>query len=170
MECIFCKIARNEIPSFKVFEDEVSVAFLDINPRSKGMIILIPKKHLESFFEKKKISIKLFQNALFLAEKVKKALNAKDVWISTITSSFKHINIRIYPVYKDRIPLVENEPLKLNESELKTIADKIISSLFNTQETKEKKTKRKETHKKRKNQKKLEKEKINWIRRWMEIT
>lgn len=161
-ECIFCKIVRNEIPSFKVFEDEISVAFLDINPRSKGMVILVPKEHLESFFEKKEISIKLFQNALFLAEKVKKTLDAKDVWISTITSAFKHINIRIYPVYKDRIPLIENEPLKLGENELKTIADRIISTVSKPQEkdNREKKI--------RKERKPLEK--VKWIKRWVEIT
>ena len=152
----------------KIFEDEISVAFLDIKPRSKGMLIVVPKEHLENFFEKKEISIKLFQNALFLAEKIKKVFNAKDVWLSTISSAFKHINIRIYPVYKDRIPLIENEPLELDENELRTIADKIISAISKPQEKNNRKKKKK--YRKRKKVKSLEKEKIKWIKRWIEIT
>jgi histidine triad (HIT) family protein len=43
--CIFCKIAKNEIPSFKVFENEKFFAFLDINPRNPGHTLVIPKEH-----------------------------------------------------------------------------------------------------------------------------
>ena len=43
--CIFCAIAAGEIPSFKVYEDEQVLAYLDINPFSKGHTLVIPKKH-----------------------------------------------------------------------------------------------------------------------------
>ena len=43
--CIFCKIARGEIPSYKVYEDRDFLAFLDINPRSSGHVQIIPKEH-----------------------------------------------------------------------------------------------------------------------------
>ncbi len=48
MDCIFCKIIKGEIPSAKVFEDEKLVAFLDINPKAKVHILIVPKKHIES--------------------------------------------------------------------------------------------------------------------------
>ncbi len=44
-ECIFCKIAKGEIPCYKVYEDEDFIAFLDINPLNKGHSLVIPKKH-----------------------------------------------------------------------------------------------------------------------------
>jgi histidine triad (HIT) family protein len=44
-QCIFCKIAKGEIPSFKIYEDEKCLAFLDINPATKGHVLLIPKDH-----------------------------------------------------------------------------------------------------------------------------
>ena len=44
VECIFCKIIKNEIPSSRVFEDEKLIAFLDINPVSHGHTLLISKK------------------------------------------------------------------------------------------------------------------------------
>jgi histidine triad (HIT) family protein len=43
--CIFCKIVKGEIPSYKVYEDESFFAFLDINPESPGHTQVIPKKH-----------------------------------------------------------------------------------------------------------------------------
>lgn len=44
--CIFCKIISGEIPSYKVYEDENYLAFLDVNPRNIGHTLVIPKKHI----------------------------------------------------------------------------------------------------------------------------
>ncbi len=49
--CIFCAIAEGEIPSFKVYEDELVVAYLDINPFSKGHTLVIPKAHSEGLLD-----------------------------------------------------------------------------------------------------------------------
>jgi len=43
--CVFCAIADGEIPSFKVYEDDLVLAYLDINPFSKGHCLVIPKVH-----------------------------------------------------------------------------------------------------------------------------
>ena len=50
-DCIFCKIIKGEIPSFKVYEDEKVFAFEDINPISEGHTLIIPKKHAENLWE-----------------------------------------------------------------------------------------------------------------------
>ena len=47
-DCIFCKISKGEIPSTKVFESDKVFAFLDINPKAKTHILIVPKKHIES--------------------------------------------------------------------------------------------------------------------------
>ncbi|MFO8019331.1 MAG: HIT family protein [Promethearchaeia archaeon] len=47
-ECIFCKIAKNQIPSKKIYEDEKVIGFLDIFPVSKGHTVIIPKEHFEA--------------------------------------------------------------------------------------------------------------------------
>jgi len=44
-DCVFCKIVSNDIPSYKVYEDERSLAFLDINPVNIGHTLVIPKEH-----------------------------------------------------------------------------------------------------------------------------
>lgn len=47
--CLFCKIANHEIPSSIVYEDPHIIAFLDINPVTKGHTLILPKKHYEDF-------------------------------------------------------------------------------------------------------------------------
>ena len=51
MNCIFCKIAKKEIPANIIYEDENSIAFLDNNPHTKGHTIVIPKEHGQTFFD-----------------------------------------------------------------------------------------------------------------------
>lgn len=50
-DCIFCKIIRGELPSFKVYEDEHALAFLDIHPVNAGHTLVIPKKHSHNIFD-----------------------------------------------------------------------------------------------------------------------
>jgi histidine triad (HIT) family protein len=45
-ECVFCRIIRGEIPSHKVYEDERTLAFLDVNPSTPGHTLVIPKAHI----------------------------------------------------------------------------------------------------------------------------
>ncbi|EHP86141.1 HIT family protein [Methanotorris formicicus] len=49
--CIFCKIVSKEIPAKIIYEDEDTMAFLDINPRNRGHTLVIPKKHYETLDE-----------------------------------------------------------------------------------------------------------------------
>ncbi|MFQ6108001.1 MAG: histidine triad nucleotide-binding protein [Candidatus Aminicenantales bacterium] len=71
-ECIFCRIARKEIPSTIVFEDDDILAFNDINPQAPVHILLIPKEHFASLNaipeEKKDILSVLLLRARQIAE------------------------------------------------------------------------------------------------------
>jgi histidine triad (HIT) family protein len=51
MSCLFCKIVAGEIPSKKVFEDDLTYAFRDINPQAPTHILVVPRKHIESLAE-----------------------------------------------------------------------------------------------------------------------
>lgn len=50
-DCIFCKIARGEIPSSKVYEDEQEVAFNDLNPQAPVHVLIVPKAHYANLNE-----------------------------------------------------------------------------------------------------------------------
>lgn len=51
MNCIFCRIINNEIPSMKVYEDDYTLAFMDIAKDVDGHILVIPKKHVETIMD-----------------------------------------------------------------------------------------------------------------------
>ena len=75
MDCIFCKIAKGEIPSTKVFENENVFAFLDINPKAKIHILIIPKKHIESIKHLEKNDAELVGELILTAQKIAKEKN-----------------------------------------------------------------------------------------------
>jgi histidine triad (HIT) family protein len=57
MDCIFCKIITGEVPCHKVFEDEETLAFLDVKPHSKGHTIVIPKRHVMTTFDLEELEL-----------------------------------------------------------------------------------------------------------------
>ncbi len=50
-DCLFCRIVRGEVPSKKVYEDEHTLAFDDINPQAPTHVLVIPKKHIAGLKE-----------------------------------------------------------------------------------------------------------------------
>jgi len=96
-ECVFCSIIRNEIDSYKIDENKDNIAILEINPISKGHVLIIPKEHI-------KTSGKLPQNSFSLAKKIAKKiktkLKPKEVQIHS-SNMFGHEIINVLPVYKE---------------------------------------------------------------------
>ncbi|KAI5863583.1 HIT-like protein [Durotheca rogersii] len=73
--CIFCKIIKGEIPSFKLFESDKTFAFLDINPLSRGHALVIPKFHGAKLTD---IPDEQLDEILPLAKRLAKAIGATD--------------------------------------------------------------------------------------------
>ncbi|MEK7203447.1 MAG: HIT family protein [Patescibacteria group bacterium] len=71
MDCIFCKIISGNIPSYKVYEDENVLAFLDINPVNAGHTLVIPKKHFASI---ENISQEDLSEVIKIVKKIGKAI------------------------------------------------------------------------------------------------
>ncbi len=71
MDCIFCKIVRNEIKSDKVYEDEDLIGIRDINPQAPVHILIIPKKHFEKLHQIEEVFLlgKMLKIAYQIAEK-----------------------------------------------------------------------------------------------------
>ena len=57
-DCVFCKIIKGDIPSYKIYEDNFVYAFLDINPSLPGHTLVVPKKHSENIFDIEKDDLK----------------------------------------------------------------------------------------------------------------
>jgi len=147
MECLFCSIAKKEINAEILYEDESTLAFLDINPRSTGMTIVIPKKHYTEAWEDEEMTKKVFSTSVKVSEAIKKALKPLFVSMAVVPSQISHFHVRLYPVYEGEMPLIENRPKKIDQEKLKQIAEVIRKNIAReTKETKElpKETKRSE--------------------------
>jgi len=103
-ECIFCKIAKNEIPSKKIHEDEKFLAFLDINPKAKGHALVISKNHTKTFLEMPDEDIKnLISLSQKLAKNLKEKLNAKFVFLLVMGVDVPHTHVHLIPSYEDDV-------------------------------------------------------------------
>ncbi|MEK7658492.1 MAG: HIT domain-containing protein [Patescibacteria group bacterium] len=74
-DCIFCKIARGEIDSAKLFENDKLVAFNDINPKALVHILIVPKKHIESVKHLEQADKELIGELFLTAQKLAKDKN-----------------------------------------------------------------------------------------------
>ena len=91
LNCEFCKLVTKEVKSYIVFEDEISLAFLDIKPLFPGHILLIPKNHFETFADiPVELIAPLFRNAKLLDLAVEKALKADGSFIAINNPRLSH--------------------------------------------------------------------------------
>jgi len=76
-DCLFCKIIKGEIPSHKIYEDEDTYVFLNINPMSKGHALIVPKNHAEMMSQGSEADALAMMKTLYLiAPKIMDALGA----------------------------------------------------------------------------------------------
>jgi histidine triad (HIT) family protein len=74
-DCVFCAIADGEIPSFKIYEDDVALAYLDINPFAEGHTLVIPKAHTAGLIDTDDAALAaLVSRVKKVAAHIKKAL------------------------------------------------------------------------------------------------
>ena len=72
-DCLFCKIAAGEIPSTKVYEDETTLAFRDIAPQAPVHVLVIPKKHVNGWYDAQSESDAALAHLMRVAAQVAKS-------------------------------------------------------------------------------------------------
>ena len=126
--CVFCAIAANEIPSFKVYEDDLVLAYLDINPFSKGHTLVIPKEHSSGLLDTSDETLAaLVARVKKVASHLKATLPCDGFNIlqnngEAAGQTVMHIHFHIVPRYgKEEISFVSQ---KGDMAELKALADR----------------------------------------------
>ena len=127
--CVFCAIAANEIPSFKVYEDDLVLAYLDINPFSKGHTLVIPKEHSSGLLDTPDETLAaLVARVKKVASHLKATLPCDGFNIlqnngEAAGQTVMHIHFHIVPRYgKEEISFVSQNG---DMDELKALADRI---------------------------------------------
>ncbi len=122
--CIFCKIISGEIPSVKVYEDDFCVAFMDIGPVNKGHVLVVPKKHAETFVDlSEEEAGELFKRVNRIAKAVKKALDADG--LNIINNVGAASGQEVFHVHVHIIPRFENDGMKFGWRKLQYVGDEI---------------------------------------------
>src|SRR5882672_9948521 len=105
MDCIFCKVVSKEFEAAKVYEDDDVLAFLDINPLTKGHCLVVPKIHFEDVFD---IEADTLQKVIVVgkqvAKKIKMSLAADGIRLSQSNGKAAgqavfHFHLHIIPRY-----------------------------------------------------------------------
>ncbi len=125
-DCIFCKIIEGKLPSYKIFEDEMYLGFLDIFPRTKGHSLLIPKKHYRWVYDVTDFGT-YWEKVLIVTNAMKKAFNPSFITYVTHGLEVPHAHIHILPRFheKEFVPEIKKFP----KSELETIAKEIRNNI-----------------------------------------
>lgn len=138
MDCIFCKIVSNEIPSVKVYEDDRVFAFMDINPLNDGHILVIPKAHAATIYEITEADFLAVTSATHkLAAAVKKALNPDGINLMQLNERaanqvVPHLHIHIVPRWSgDELTICKWELVAGDIEKVKAVAEQIQSEIGN---------------------------------------
>ena len=106
MDCIFCKIIDGSIPSYKIYEDELVLAFLDINPDSLGHSLIIPKKHYQDLTSIDEHTLNHIVNvAKTLKLKLEEKLCCDGLTLvqnNGDVQEVKHFHLHLKPYYKEK--------------------------------------------------------------------
>ena len=130
MPSIFSKIVSNEIPSFKVHEDDDFLAFLDINPLKKGHTLVIPKEETDYIFDIKSQEYEdLWSFAKVVAKGMKKVIDCERISIVVMGLEVPHAHIHLIPLNNIQDIDFSQPKLKILDQEMQEIANLIKSAI-----------------------------------------
>jgi len=134
-DCIFCKIVAGEIPCFKVYEDEHTLAFMDINPANRGHALVIPKVHSPDLYESPDETLAA---TLATARKVARAVRAtvNPDGLNLVQANGPGAAQSVFHLHVHIMPRFTGDELKLNwglkpgdMDEIKTLSEEIARNI-----------------------------------------
>ncbi|CAM1360969.1 HIT family protein [Tenacibaculum soleae] len=128
MASIFTKIIVGEIPSYKVAEDENFIAFLDVNPNTKGHTLVVPKREENKLFDLSKEEYNgLMSFSYRVAKAIEKTIPCKRVGMSVIGLEVPHVHVHLIPL-NTMADIQFIEKVKLTNDEFVDLAKNIASN------------------------------------------
>ncbi|MCL2869214.1 HIT domain-containing protein [Candidatus Saccharibacteria bacterium] len=121
-DSIFTKIIKGEIPSYKIYEDSKTYAFLDIHPDRPGHTLVVPKVQIEKFYD---LSDDDFSHLMLVSKKIARHMEdvlGQRIILHIIGADVPHVHIHLVPANPKHVP---SEPPQASEEELAVMAKKL---------------------------------------------
>ena len=122
MESVFTKIIKGEIPSYKIYEDEKALAFLDIHPETYGHVLVVPKLQVDKIYELPEPEYQALMKAVYrVSAHMEKVLNKRIIW-KVIGVDVPHAHVHLMPYDEEWTP---GREIKLSEAEMNELREKL---------------------------------------------
>ena len=122
MSSVFSKIVKGEIPCYKIYEDEKNLAFLDINPESKGHTLVIPKVEVDKIYElEDEDYASLFSAVKKVARRMEEVFGAR-TFMKVVGTDVPHAHVHLMPLDET---WEYGRTLDLSEEDFKEIQEKL---------------------------------------------
>lgn len=129
MASIFTKIINNEIPAYKVAEDDQFIAFLDVNPNSKGHTLCVPKEEIDKIFDMgEHLYLQLMQFSRKVAIAIEKTVPCKRVGMAVVGLEVPHVHVHLIPL-NDMDDMRFSKKVSMTEQEFQALAEAISENL-----------------------------------------
>jgi histidine triad (HIT) family protein len=117
-DCIFCKIVKGEVPSYKIREDKEHLAFLSIFPNTEGVTVVIPKKHYSSYFAD--VPDEVLAGLISFSKKVAKQIDSKFEDVGRTGLVFEgfgvsHLHTKLFPLHNTKSDKWKEHKSKTNK-------------------------------------------------------
>ncbi len=127
---IFTKIINGQIPSYKIKEDELFFAFLDIFPLREGHVLVVPKEEVNNLFDLPEDYLSaMLVFAQPIAKAIEKAFRCNRCGISVIGLEVPHAHMHLIPINSANDLNFTQSKVKLSEDQLKKAQQKIVQYL-----------------------------------------
>jgi histidine triad (HIT) family protein len=130
-DCIFCKIVAGEIPSHKIDEDDRTLAFMDINPWTRGHSLVIPKEHSRNIYDADPDDLAAAHiSAQRLAQRMRERLKCEGVNVlqssePVAMQTVFHTHVHVIPRYSDDGLRLPAHPKPAEQEELAALAEEL---------------------------------------------
>lgn len=129
MASIFTKIVNGEIPCYKIAETEEFLAFLDVNPNSKGHTLCIPKQEIDKIFDLEEAHyVRLMSFSKKVAKAIEKTIPCKRIGMTVIGLEVPHAHVHLIPLHTMEDARFIKKT-KLTSDEFQALAKAIQSNL-----------------------------------------
>lgn len=99
MSSIFTKIINDEIPGYKITEDENFIAILDVNPNAKGHALCIPKQEINKIFDMDEaLYLGLMNFSRKVAKAIEKTVECKRIGVAVVGLEVPHVHVHLIPL------------------------------------------------------------------------